>query len=392
MRFAASFPRAAFSTPSSILTTTGETSRTKSDSSPHEPSPTQKASVGRLTFLLRPPKREDRLPHVRRLSALFASVFMLSVPAFSQTSNSQPSPDTVFKISLPAHPGQLQWHAPGFKVIETSAKPKGKEIGIRGQDGSGRVEFLGFLFLATDQGPLSSAKCLEQALKEEKNNPTLKVLATPLTEGSGNLPVALATYTNQNRGGKKWYMVRGFVATGDMCGDLEFYSESPISAEDPDLRKIFESYRLDPNYVPQFKDVFFYAQILYRHQMYKEAAPIFEQALSVLPEDNTQQTWRRVTTDQAGMSYGMSGDIPKARALFEAAIAKDPSYPLYYYNLACADAEEKKLADARVHLQDAFARKANMIPGEKLPDPTKDDSFLPYRHDKGFWAFLESLQ
>ena len=151
-------------------------------------------------------------------------------------------------------------------------------------------------------------------------------------------------------------MVRGFVATDDMCGDLEFYSESPISAEDPDLRKIFESYRLDPNYVPQFKDVFFYAQILYRHQMYKEAAPIFEQALSVLPEDNTQQTWRRVTTDQAGMSYGMSGDIPKARALFEAAIAKDPSYPLYYYNLACADAEEKKLADARVHLQDAFAQ------------------------------------
>src|SRR3984957_17557443 len=113
MRFAASFPRAAFSTPSSILTTTGETSRTKSDSSPHEPSsPTQKASVGRLTFLLRPPKREDRLPHVRRLSALFASVFMLSVPAFNQTSNSQPSPDTVFKISPPRPPGTHKSHAP----------------------------------------------------------------------------------------------------------------------------------------------------------------------------------------------------------------------------------------------------------------------------------------
>ncbi len=91
------------------------------------------------------------------------------------------------------------------------------------------------------------------------------------------------------------------------------------------------------------------------------------------------------------MSYGMSGDIPKARALFEAAIAKDPDYPMYYYNLACSDAEEKKLADARVHLQEAFARKGNMIPGEKLPDPTKDDSFLPYRNNKDFWKFLKDL-
>lgn len=37
--------------------------------------------------------------------------------------------------------------------------------------------------------------------------------------------------------------------------------------ERPDLRKIFESYDLDPNCMPQFKDVFMYAQILYQRQM-----------------------------------------------------------------------------------------------------------------------------
>ena len=100
---------------------------------------------------------------------------------------------------------------------------------------------------------------------------------------------------------------------------------------------------------------------------------------------------RRVTTDEAGMAYGMSGDIPKARAIFQAALAKDPDYPLYYYNLACADAEEKKLADARVHLQQAFDHKANVIPGETMPDPTKDGSFLPYQHDNDFWNFVKSL-
>ncbi len=102
--------------------------------------------------------------------------------------------------------------------------------------------------------------------------------------------------------------------------------------------------------------------------------------------------WQRVATDQAGMAYGLAGNIPKARAIFEAAVAKDPQYPMYYYNLACADAEEKKLADARDHLQQAFARKANVIRGETMPDPTKDDSFLPYRDNKEFWTFVESLR
>ena len=73
---------------------------------------------------------------------------------------------------------------------------------------------------------------------------------------------------------------------------------------------------------------------------------------------------RCVASDQAGMACGISGDTKKARALYEAAIAKDPDYPLYYYNLVCADAQENRLADARTHLQRAFERKANVIPGE----------------------------
>ena len=326
-----------------------------------------------------------------RLPLLLACVFMSSISALAQTPVEQTTVDSDFKISLPTHPGRLQWRAKGFKIIEASAKSKGQEIGLRGKDGQGRLTFLGFLFLVPEQAPLSSAKCRNGALEEQRNNPTLKFLAISQSESSGNIPVALATYSARGQDGKLAYMVRGFLATGDICGDLEIYSESEISAEDAGLRKIFDSYHLDPSFIPQFKDVLLFAQILYKHQMYKAAAPIFEQALSKLGDDQTQQTMRRVAIDEAGMSYGMSGDIPKARALFEAAIAQDPDYPMYYYNLACADAEERKLAEARVHLQDAFARKANMIPGEKLPDPTKDDSFLPYRHNKDFWNFLQGL-
>jgi len=63
-----------------------------------------------------------------------------------------------------------------------------------------------------------------------------------------------------------------------------------------------------------------------------------------------------------------------------------------YYNLACADAGEKKLSDARGHLQQAFDRKANLIPGETMPVPTLDESFVPYKANREFRAFLERLE
>lgn len=299
-----------------------------------------------------------------------------------------------FKVALPVHEGQLMWHADGFKITQSSAKPAGTEIGLRGTDGPGRLTFLGFLFLFPEQAPMTSSKCRDGVMEPTKKSiPSLKVLSTSEMKRPDSPPIELVNYTVQTRDGKTVYNMRGFVAAGDTCGDLEVYSDAQINPDDPGLKKLWASYRLEPDYVPQFLDAFLYAQILYRNQMYQAAAPIFEEALTKLKDygGNDREMWLRVTTDQAGMSYGIAGNIPKARALFEAAIASDPDYPLYYYNLACADAEENKLGDARTHLQQAFARKANVIRGESMPDPAKDDSFVPYRTNKDFWSFIESM-
>jgi tetratricopeptide (TPR) repeat protein len=126
--------------------------------------------------------------------------------------------------------------------------------------------------------------------------------------------------------------------------------------------------------------------------MFKAAAPIYEQSLSLLPQNEASQTWRRIATDQAVMAYGMSGDIAKSRSLLATAIKLDPKYPLNYYNLACADAEEGNASAAKLHLQQAFDQKAYVIKGESLPDPTQDDSILKLKSDESFWLFVESLQ
>jgi tetratricopeptide (TPR) repeat protein len=325
---------------------------------------------------------------------------LVTIIAFCFSSLGQTAPEGSFRLVLLDHRGQLSWTADGFKVVQYSAKAEGREIGIRGKDQSGYLTFLGFLFLVPEKAPLTGARCRDGAVDQlKKGDPKLEVAENQGDTSPGGLPIAMASYTAQGRNGKKVYSVRGFIAARDICGDLEVYSDTPISADETTVKKIFASYRLDEDYVPQFADVLLYAQILYKTQMYKAAGPAFEIALASLkknPDDGAkvmkdEKTARRVLTDQAGMAYGMSGDITKARSLFEKAIVEDPDYPLNYYNLACADAEAKNLADARRHLQQAFARKANVIAGETMPDPTKDDSFLAYRDNKEFWTFLRSL-
>jgi tetratricopeptide (TPR) repeat protein len=299
-----------------------------------------------------------------------------------------------YQLAFASHNGQLSWSVDGFKEVQASAKPNGHEIGVRGTDGSGHLSFLGFLFLFPEQAPMTSAKCRDGVLGPEKNeNKTLQVLNTTEISEPNALPVSIVDYTEQGDDGKTGYMVRGFVASDDVCGDLEFYGDRPIHAADASLHRVFTSFKLYPDHVPQLIDVFLYAQILYDAQQFTAAGPLFEELLTKLKTEPDQGLdLIRMVTDQAGMSYGISGNTAKARSIFEQAIASDPDYPMYYYNLACADAQEHKLADARKHLEQAFDRKANVIHGESLPDPTQDDSFTPYRDHKQFWSFVESLR
>jgi hypothetical protein len=322
-------------------------------------------------------------------------LFFAALPLFSGLVAGQSFQGPDFRLALPNHQGQLKWSAPGFKIIQSSAKSNGREIGIRGQEESGRLSFLGFLFLFPEQAPLTSAKCRDEVLgPEKKSNSTLRIVALSEDTRAASSPIALASYTARASGGSTAYMLRGFVAAGDICGDLELYSKSAIDPEDPAVKKILSSYRLDENYSPGSTDAFAYAQILYVSHQYRAAAPTFETALERLAADtqwSDKTTIRRVLTDQAGMAYGMSGNLAKARTIFLKGIAEDPGYALYYYNLACTDAGENNLSDAKAHLREAFARRANVVRGETLPDPMHDDSFLPYRGNKEFWTFLENL-
>jgi len=56
-----------------------------------------------------------------------------------------------------------------------------------------------------------------------------------------------------------------------------------------------------------------------------------------------------------------TGDLPKALATFQYVIAKDSTYPLFYYNLACIYAEMKDEPKTAENLKRAFQFKTNIF-------------------------------
>jgi predicted Zn-dependent protease len=131
---------------------------------------------------------------------------------------------------------------------------------------------------------------------------------------------------------------------------------------------------------------------LYYQDRFKEAIPEYERAGEI--NARTQElgaTEERILTDNLGMAYGLTGQLTRAREVFEAAIKKDPEYPLYYYNLACTHAELGSLEPALRNLKLAFERRSGFLEGESFPNPREDNSFARFLGNTEFERALVEM-
>ena len=126
---------------------------------------------------------------------------------------------------------------------------------------------------------------------------------------------------------------------------------------------------------------------------YEKAIGPYQKALDLEQENPTlDKTIWKVLVDNLGMSYGISGNLDKAKETFEYGISKDPDYPMFYYNMACTYGEKKDMDKAIEYLKLAFDRRENMIPGEEMPDPATDSSFERFMKNEKFKAALKELK
>lgn len=118
---------------------------------------------------------------------------------------------------------------------------------------------------------------------------------------------------------------------------------------------------------------------------YKRAIGPYRQALELeKKERELERKFWIVLVDNLGMAYGITGDIQASQEVLQYGISQEPTYPLFYYNMACGYGELADEENALKYLRLAFKHKANMIAGEKLPDPMNDSSFAKFRDRESF--------
>jgi hypothetical protein len=310
---------------------------------------------------------------------LAASLLLLTM-----TGSAQITPGKI-SFALPDHPGSLSFDQGNFQIIELSAKPTNSEFGVRAEDGD--LKFLGFLFLWPEKPHLTSDSCRDEMLKAEGPQILEAVQALSLYTTPSGVHTAMALIVPRTG---KLSALRVFVADEDLCADLLFTEAQPptkVVFPMDRIKLILNSLTFDPDAKPTFS----YATVEWNQHHVEGAAKAYAAALKLVDSSDDPPKWRRVTTDQLSMALGMSGDLKASRAVNQAAIETDPTYPLYYYDLACADAESGDASAARTHLQQAFDRRANSLKGESFPDPTADDSLKKLSADKDFWNLAENI-
>jgi endonuclease YncB( thermonuclease family) len=132
---------------------------------------------------------------------------------------------------------------------------------------------------------------------------------------------------------------------------------------------------------------------LYLQHDFNGAIEPYSKALELEKRKPTlNRTFWRVLVDNLGMSYGITGDLKHAKETFEYGLSKDPTYPMFHYNMACTYAEMNALDKAIEYLKRAFSYRANMIPGEVMPNPATDSSFARFLDNEKFINALRELR
>lgn len=126
---------------------------------------------------------------------------------------------------------------------------------------------------------------------------------------------------------------------------------------------------------------------------YKKAIPPYQKALDLeKKERKLERKFWIVLVDNLTIAYGITGDFKQSMATAEYGISVEPTYPLFYYNIACGYGEQGDEDNAIRYLRDAFKYKANMLEGERLPDPMTDSSFAKFRNSEKFKKAISEMK
>jgi tetratricopeptide (TPR) repeat protein len=292
-------------------------------------------------------------------------------------------------LSLPELPWSLEITTSGFVVEEREIAPSGEAAKLQAVNEAAGLIMSAFLEKAPEKG--DSKACREHYWNRAKQSPVKKEQI--LTRESG--PLAVVEYIVPDLLGKGGSQrnLNAYLAEGDYWMDVHLSTTRDTAGKEEPLQLILKDIRINHAYVPTASDRFDFGNVYYQQKNYKRAATQYEKALDLEKQKPSlpRNLWL-VLVDQAGMSYGISGDLTKSQHLYEWAVTKEPEYPMFYYNLACSFAEMGNQDKAIENLQLAHKHKSNSLPGESVPNPRTDSSFVKYINSPQFKAALDKMK
>jgi hypothetical protein len=326
---------------------------------------------------------------LRKLSVTFVALSAIAACAQQPATFNFVAPNGNGRVILP--PGK-DWQPQSIVLLDAGTRPvvtfKNNVSGID----------LSVILFPNDTGAPTSESCrgavMRPILANLANSAIVKNIAKETRPQANGSTLAVQSYFIERVGDTplRQQNLFGFYGDRSICAEIHISKPVYISADAPQFESTLKLVRFESGYVPASHDFSTIGTIYFAAaQSYAAAAIYYQRALDLLGSSPSDLNTRRFLVDQLSISYGLSGDMTRSRKINEDAIVTDPDYPTYYYDLACVDAEEGKVDAARAHLQQAFDRRRNVLPGETFPDPATDDSFAKLKDDQGFWDFVNQM-
>ena len=334
---------------------------------------------------------------------LFCFVFLGIEVADAQEAPATPAtavtPATVTSdIWLPGKAWALQLDSAGFTTRDNEIQPDGRRYFLAENV---RTRIVVSVFLEAAKAPVQPEDCKHSLEEKAKSNAALaSAKLKGVTYGaSGDFQILEFTLPQLDGVPKNQKNIFGCLIKEDVIVDIHISKLFFRSSDQPLFDALLQSIHFVPRdaadtAVPAGNSMLLFQQgsrYFIAHQ-YREAIGPYRQAFEIEKVTPTlnKNLWR-VLVDNLSIAYGITGDVAYARETLNYGVSKDPDYPLFYYNLACAAAEKGALSDTEKYLRLAFDRRANTIPGETFPDARVDDSFQKLLLQKDFRQFLNTL-
>jgi tetratricopeptide (TPR) repeat protein len=322
-------------------------------------------------------------------AALILGMILVLTPSANSQKNSS------LNVSFPGKEWAIQIPTSGFKIETDKVQTDGRKYVLATNETNGVT-----ISVMMERGsqPATSQECHDSASRRPKQAAADKIADIAVHDVG---PFSVAEYTVVQVGGINLNQRNIFacLAREDIYADVHISKVSFRPSEESLLMAYVEGARvLDKtsgvsSSGPTSLDYFKEGSVHYEKGDFKGAIEPYQKALDLEKLNPTLgQTLWRVLLDNLAIAYGITGDLKNSRDVIMYGISEDPTYPLFYYNMACVYAESKDLDNTMASLKKAFQYKQNMIPGETMPNPRTDDSFQSFMHTKQFLDLLDSLE